>query len=130
MINYLHTFILMIALSVIIGCNNNKQMKNTAEDFYIRIDNAKAQELIKNEKDLVLLDVRTPEETAEGVIGEPVIIDFLAGGFETKVQDLDKDATYLVYCRSGNRSAKASHIMKDQGFKKVYELETGYSNWK
>ncbi len=64
----------------------------------------------------VLLDVRTAREFAGGTIPGALQIDFLSLNFAKKVQLLDKDATYFVFCRSGNRSGQACKIMHKLGF--------------
>lgn len=79
--------------------------------------------------DVVLLDVRTPEETALGKIDGAMEINVLEENFTDKVQNLDKSKTYLVYCRSGRRSAKACQLMADAGFGKLYNLQGGYNAW-
>jgi len=56
-------------------------------------------------------------------------IDYSSQNFKDEIGELDKTNTYIVYCRSGNRSGEASKIMKDLGFKKIYNLEGGISQW-
>lgn len=82
-----------------------------------------------SEPGIVLLDVRTPEETAQGMIEGASEIDYKAEGFEAKIDQLDKEKTYLIYCRSGNRSGKACKLMAEKGFKKLYNLSGGYLAW-
>ena len=81
------------------------------------------------EEEVVLLDVRTPAETAEGMIEGAREIDFKADDFAARIDSLDRDKTYLVYCRSGNRSGKACALMDELGFEHRYNLEGGYLNW-
>lgn len=77
----------------------------------------------------VLLDVRTPEEYAEGHIGDARNIDVLSDDFETAaLASLPADKTIAVYCRSGRRSKKAATILAERGYD-VVELETGYLGW-
>ena len=84
---------------------------------------------IMDKPGMVILDVRTPEETAEGMIPGAKEVDYLAPDFKDKVQQLDKSKSYLVYCRSGKRSAAACKIMSKQGFNTLYNLEGGYLAW-
>ena len=79
--------------------------------------------------DPILLDVRTPEEVAAGVIGEPVVLDFYADNFEAELDKLDKSKVYVVYCKAGGRSAKAAKMMHEKGFKYLYNLEGGYDEY-
>lgn len=76
-----------------------------------------------------LLDVRTAEEFKEGHLDHAVNIDVLKDDFSEKAKTLDKDQPLYLYCRSGNRSAKASTILKDMGFKEIYDMEGGYLKW-
>jgi rhodanese-related sulfurtransferase len=81
------------------------------------------------ESGVVVLDVRTPGEFAEGYIEGAQMIDFQGGSFETEIASLDKDVTYAVYCRSGNRSGQAVKIMQDAGFGNLFNLEGGVIDW-
>lgn len=77
----------------------------------------------------VVLDVRTPDEFASGHIEGAVNIDVEGGAFEAGIADLDRNATYAVYCRSGNRSQVAVAMMEDAGFTSIVELESGIGGW-
>jgi len=79
---------------------------------------AVALETLK-QPDVVLLDVRTPEEFAAGHLTGAQNLDFLAPGFREKVAKLDKTKTYVLYCASGNRSGQANVLMEEAGFKKA-----------
>jgi len=81
------------------------------------------------ESGVVILDVRTPGEFAEGYIEGAQNIDFQSGNFENEIAALDKNVTYAVYCRSGNRSGQAAKIMHDAGFQDVYNLDGGVIDW-
>ena len=76
-----------------------------------------------------VIDVRTPEEYALGYIDGAILIDYKASDFQASISALNRNITYLIYCRSGNRSGKASIIMDSLGFKKIYDLKGGYMNW-
>jgi len=80
--------------------------------------------------DFVILDVRTPEEFAEGFIAGAENIDIKSQDFNEKLDKLDKNKTYLVYCKRGGRSSKASEVMKSKGFGKVYNMLGGFMKWK
>lgn len=91
---------------------------------------AEAHELLANQPaGLVVLDVRTPQEYGEGHIAGATNIDFYEPDFVRMLDALDKEQPYFVYCRSGNRSARAVDAMRDLGFAEVYELEGGILTW-
>ena len=83
----------------------------------------------KNNPKVVVLEVRTPAETAGGMIAGAIEIDINDPAFADKVGELDKDKTYLVYCRSGRRSARACETMAGLGFGDLYNLAGGYLDW-
>lgn len=64
----------------------------------------------------LILDVRKPEEIAEGALEGALFVDFMGDDFAGKVVELDKSADYIVYCRSGNRSGQSIAIMAELGF--------------
>ena len=81
-------------------------------------------------EDVILLDVRTDSEVAEGMIEGAIQIDYRKDNFRDEVAKLDSSKTYVVYCRSGGRSASASKIMTEElGFKHVNNLLGGYSDY-
>lgn len=80
-------------------------------------------------RNTVILDVRTPEEYQGGHIKNAVLMDFNGGVFDTAFTKLDQSKTYLVYCKSGKRSDKAATKMKEAGFSKVYQLKGGITSW-
>jgi len=77
----------------------------------------------------VILDIRTPEETAEGFIEGATFVNWTGGSFEEEVSKLNKKKTYYVYCRSAKRTVPATEKMKELGFKHIYMLEGGLNNW-
>ena len=81
------------------------------------------------ESGVVILDVRTPGEFMTGHIQGAQNIDFEGGSFESQIESLDKNGTYAVYCRSGNRSGQAVKVMQDAGFKNIYNLDGGVIDW-
>ncbi len=99
---------------------------------YVNITAVEASALIaKNLKntDFKILDVRTPGEYSEGHIKNSTMIDFYADDFLTRIKELDKSKTYLIYCRSGNRSGKTLTMMENLGFSKVYNMLGGIRSW-
>lgn len=81
-----------------------------------------SQPVLADSDRMVILDVRTPEEYREGHVQKSLNVDFLDGSFRTEVSKLNKDATYKLYCRSGNRSGQATQLMKALGFKDVENI--------
>lgn len=79
--------------------------------------------------DLVILDVRTPEEFAEGHLDGAVMIDFYREDFAAELAELDPNVPYLLYCRSGNRSGQTAAMMKDLGFADVADIDGGILSW-
>ncbi len=79
--------------------------------------------------DLVVLDVRTPEEFAEGHLDGAVLVDFYDADFADQLAGLDPDVPYLVYCRSGNRSGQTLAIMDELGFSSVVDIDGGVVAW-
>lgn len=78
----------------------------------------------------LLLDVRTPEEVAQGVIEGATVLDYYGDQFAEELAKLDTNQTVYVYCRSGGRSGKTMAQLKDLGFAHVYNLDGGITAWK
>jgi len=93
-------------------------------------DAAGSQELLAQPPTgLVVLDIRTPQEYAEGHLAGSSNLDFYEPDFADSLDALDKELPYFVYCRSGNRTSQAIETMKDLGFTEVYELDGGIVKW-
>ena len=81
-------------------------------------------------EDYVVLDVRTPEEYASGRLAQDAVnVNFYDADFRDQIKSLSRDAKYLVYCRSGNRSGETLKIMKELGFAHVEDLDGGINAW-
>jgi rhodanese-related sulfurtransferase len=92
----------------------------------------KAYDLIQENAenpDFVIIDVRTVEEYDSGYIEGAINIDHYSKDFTAQLDILDKDKTYLVYCRIGRRSAGARDIMAELGFREVYNMSGGIVEW-
>ncbi len=100
----------------------------TTTTGFKNIDTKSFAEKMK-EKEVVVLDVRTPGEYKEGHIPSAVLIDFYNPDFAGQVEALDKNKTYLVYCASGKRSSNAAQMMSEKGFKEIYNLKGGFNGW-
>lgn len=89
------------------------------------------QELIQlmDKGDLQLVDVRTPEETSQGMIEGAQNINFRDQDFKTNMLKLDKTKPVAVYCGSGGRSGQTSSMLEELGFQEIYDLSEGFSNW-
>ncbi len=82
-----------------------------------------------DDKNFVILDVRTAQEVAEGYIDNAINLDFYSDTFRDELNKLDKRKMYLIYCRSGMRSAKALRVMQDLHFSRVYNITGGMLEW-
>jgi rhodanese-related sulfurtransferase len=101
-------------------------------DINIAITAEKAADLIEknlNNPDFIILDVRTPAEYKSGAIAGAKNIDLYAADFKTRLNELDRRKTYLVYCRTANRSGQAVEMMKGFKFTHVYDLSGGIVKW-
>lgn len=83
----------------------------------------------QNNPDFVIIDVRTAEEFAAGHLENVITIDFYADTFRDELNLLDKSRTYLIYCRSGNRSGQSLAIMEELNFREVYNMSGGIDQW-
>lgn len=82
-----------------------------------------------NDPNIVILDVRTPKEFVTGHIENAIDVDYRNEDFKEQIKKLDPDKTYLVYCRTGIRSASAIDSLKSLGFKNLYDLKGGITAW-
>lgn len=128
-------FIIVYAFVFFSGCSieTNTSRKNQATINKIEnISSKQAYEMINANKDnpnFNILDIRTPQEFQDGHIADSINIDYYSADFEYKIDNLDKNKIYLIYCRSGSRSNRAINLMKQKGFSEVYNITNGIIDW-
>jgi len=132
--NWIVIFSITFGIAACSGNQNadGKQSKTTAEkpastllapqQFKDKI------EALNNE---LVLDLRSHGELhSVGPIKDAQNLDFNSGRFQSAIPQLDKNTPLMVYCASGNRSGQAAKLLKDAGFKEVYDLQGGITAWK
>ncbi|WP_282149204.1 rhodanese-like domain-containing protein [Algibacter lectus] len=100
------------------------------DDIVTKVTPEELEVLLKEQKEMKLIDVRTPEEFGAGHISRAENINFFSENFSKSLAELDKEEPLIIYCKSGRRSGKSIAIFKELGFTKIYELEGGVLNWK
>jgi rhodanese-related sulfurtransferase len=90
-----------------------------------------AKKILDKDTTVVVLDVRTPEEFKSQTGHLPRAINIPVQELEARLKELDKYSSrqLLIYCRSGNRSMRASAILQKQGFKQLIHLDGGILQW-
>lgn len=84
---------------------------------------------IQSSTPINLIDVRTPEEIADGFIEGAILMNFNAPDFANQLKTLDASVPTFIYCRSGGRSGQTAKMLQDLGFKEVYDLKGGITEW-
>ena len=104
-----------------VNCNSQDEIKS--------ISTIELKALLEKD-DIQLVDVRTPREIKQGFIDSAKFVNFFDSDFTVKaIQKLDKNKPVYLYCRSGNRSGKATRLLKEKGYE-VYNVLGGYNKWK
>ena len=132
----LSVLFLSLTLTVLfldIGYGENGQTESATKPQVIKnITVEEARAIIQNNENgnnVVIIDVRTPEEFNQEHIQDASNIDFYSDNFKEELTNLDKTKTYVIHCRSGSRSAQALEMMKELGFREVYNMG-GITQWK
>ncbi|MCL1600427.1 MAG: rhodanese-like domain-containing protein [Actinomycetia bacterium] len=113
---------LMLGAVVLAGCSSSSATLET-------VSPDAAATIIAEDSSEIILDIRTPAEFDQGIIEGAINIDFYEPTFSSDLDALDKDARYVVYCRSGSRSGEAMSTFADLGFTNVTEIDGGIANW-
>ncbi len=106
-----------------------KPASNSSQKSFKDISIEAAHEKLATSKS-IFVDVRTPEEIAEGKIKGAIELDYRSSDFEDKILKLDRDKDYVIYCRSGGRSKRFAEVMQKHEFKQVSNMLGGYEAWK
>ena len=119
--------ILFLLVPILVSCTFETEPEVAEDSEYIRIDADEAKEMMENE-DVIIVDVRTEAEFEEQHIEDALLIP------DYEIEDLaeeklpDKEATILVYCRTGRRSENASRALIEMGYASVYDFG-GIVDW-
>lgn len=76
-----------------------------------------------------IIDLRTPQEVAGGIIKGATLMNFNAPGFREQLLNLDRNQPFIIYCASGKRSVKALEMMRELGFRNAYDIQGGTMAW-
>lgn len=124
-----------MASALLVGCGGGADRATTedlddliVEPLGVRlVSPGEAADLARD--GVTILDIRTPEEFAAGHLDGAMMIDFYAPDFAASLANLERGATYVLYCRSGNRSAQAADLMTQLSFTDVAEIDGGVLAW-
>jgi len=129
----------VVSAVVLSGCVNMEPMADTSDPAegsalpaFGLLSPQQAVNLLESkldQPDFVLLDIRTPAEVEAGHLGGAVMIDYYSESFRDQLEQLDRSLTYLIYCRTGNRTGSAYRLMQELGFTSVYDLDGGITEW-
>ena len=117
MLKYLY----IVFLYSFASCNNDNNNLVSAIKF---------SEIISNDKSVIIIDVRTPDEFNKGHLKNSLNVNWFDENFDENLNIFSKDLPVMVYCLSGGRSSKANERIKSLGFKNVYELDGGILEWR
>jgi len=130
--NILYVFLLGWVVIALLSCAGTTPPKSSQRQPSENISPAEAYTLIQEHRadlDFVILDVRTPEEFAQEHLEHAVNLDYQGPTFREQLEILNKQKTYLVYCKSEKRTEKAFQLMKELHFPYIYNMTGGIDQW-
>ena len=95
----------------------------------IEVNSKQVNSMLQKDKKWIVLDVRSAEEFNSGHIKGALNIDIRQPDAFSKIDKLNKNAKYIVHCRTNHRSGMAVEHMMQSGFKKIYQMMDGWSGW-
>lgn len=120
---------ILLTSTLLIGCGTQSNTSTEKEPTITSITSEEAKEIIDTDEDIVIIDVREPNEYEEGHIKDSILVPL--GTLESTIENIvpNKDTKILVYCRSGNRSSKSLKVFEKLGYNTVYDFG-GITDWK
>ncbi|MDO5292009.1 MAG: rhodanese-like domain-containing protein [bacterium] len=123
----------VLTMFLFTGCNTSTPAQEASNEIrqaarYQTITASKAQEIISAQNDVVILDVRTEEEYQTSHIANAILLPYDEISKKAEATLTNKDATILVYCRSGNRSAIAAKELASLGYTNILDFG-GINDW-
>ena len=107
-----------------------EQNQNAIQNGAKTIGSSETKILLDKQKDIVVLDVRTPEEYAAGHLKNAVLLNKYDPDFAAKLKAFDRNKTYLIYCAVGGRSGQTASMMESLGFKNIFDATEGFEKLK
>lgn len=114
--------VLLLIAVVVAGC-----VGGTRNEPGVDLPMAEVLKLWQN-KEIVMIDVRTPGEYADGHI--PGIANIPVDELERRIAEIPRDKKVVLICRTGNRSATGTKLLRDKGLTNVYNSKDGMTSWK
>lgn len=121
----MRTVFLSLVLGFFLGSCSQAQQHNAPKSGVVNLGPTEFIQKVKATASPQLLDVRSPEEWAEGKVAASHCVQHDDPAFREKVATLDKSKPVFVYCRSGGRSPIAAKALQALGFQEVYNLNGG-----
>jgi len=112
-----------LALAVLMVCMAWSMVLAAAQD----ISSREAKALLEKNKNIFLLDVRTPQENSQGRLSGAVLIPI--NEFEHRIKEVPRNKTIIVYCAVGSRSKSVAEYLSKSGYKDVYNMSDGIVGW-
>ena len=120
--------LLLVMASAVTGCGGDTADDRKEQAKYQRITADEAQVLMQKERDYLVLDVRSPEEYAEGHIPHAINIPMEQFGEDPPKELPDRNQTIFVYCVKGIRSMNVANRLAHMGYKNIIEMG-GIQDW-
>lgn len=127
--------LVIVASFIAISCGTAETSNHTGTNTeqvsgtYSNVSVTELNNAVNQGSDIIVLDVRTPGEVAQGYVSSAQFMDINNANFRSQATNLDTSKTVYVYCRSGVRSQKASKVLIDMGFTDVRNVEGGFNAW-
>lgn len=127
-------FAMVLALSACAGGAKSEspgmagESETKERSQYVKLKPEEAKEMMDSDEEIIIVDVRTPEEYADSRIGDAINIPVEDIGEELPAELPDQDAKIMVYCRSGVRSKNAAEKLLDLGYKNIMDIG-GIKDW-
>ena len=116
------TFLMLVT---VLGINCNTKSQSQSDSITVITPTEFKEKSVNH----TIIDVRTPQEFSEGHIDGAININYFDNNFLDQIAKYEKNEPLFIYCKSGNRSGKASKKIIGLGYKQVYDLEGGILNW-
>lgn len=126
--------VLVLALTLTAGCTGVQSSASNATSAYTDLSVEEFKRMVDESRaapgEMTILDVRTDAEYQRWHLEDAINLDVNLGVFRDRAARMDRDRTYLVYCQSGTRSARAAQTLSELGFTRVYNLRGGITKWR